>query len=173
MTEATTPNSSNYEELNDTQSKLLKHIKENPGIRYREWLRLTGLVNGVLTYHISSLEKSIQIRVDRNNNSRTTRYYATDIPTEQSNIIGYFRIDATRQIILFILEHNHPRTFNEIVEHTKKSPSTVSWHLKRLKDAGIVSLRYGHQNQQSIQRQMGGLVADGRYRYKESFVIKW
>ena len=36
MTEATTANSSNYEELNDTQSKLLKHIKENPGIRYRE-----------------------------------------------------------------------------------------------------------------------------------------
>jgi len=172
MTEATTANSSNYEELNDIQSKLLKHIKENPGIRYRELLRLTGLVNGVLTYHISSLEKSIQIRVDRNNNSRTTRYYANDIPTEQSNIIGYVRIEATRQIILFILEHNHPCTFNEIVEHTKKSPSTVSWHLKRLKDAGIVSLRYGHQNQQLYTATDEGLVADVLYRYKESFVDK-
>jgi len=35
MTEAATANSSNYEELNDIQIKLLKHIKENPGIRYR------------------------------------------------------------------------------------------------------------------------------------------
>ena len=51
-------------------------------------------------------------------------------------------------------------TFNEIVEHTKKSPSTVSWHLKRLKDAGIVSLRYGHQNQQLYTATDEGLVAD-------------
>jgi predicted transcriptional regulator len=172
MTEATTANSSNYEELNDIQSKLLNYIKENPGIRYRELLRLTGLINGVLTYHISSLEKSIQIRVDRNNNSRTTRYYANDIPIEQSKIIGYVRIDATRQIILFILEHNHPCTFNEIVEHTKKSPSTVSWHLKRLKDAGIVSVRYGHQNQQLYTATDEGLVAEVLYKYKESFVDK-
>ena len=35
MTEATTANSLNYEELNDIQSMLLKYIKENPRIRYR------------------------------------------------------------------------------------------------------------------------------------------
>ena len=44
---------SNYEELNDNQSKLVQYINENPGIRYRELLRLTCLANGVLTYHLS------------------------------------------------------------------------------------------------------------------------
>jgi SpoVK/Ycf46/Vps4 family AAA+-type ATPase len=32
--------------------------------------------------------------------------------------------------------------FNEIVEHLKKASSTTSWHLKRLKEAGIVYVRY-------------------------------
>jgi hypothetical protein len=30
----------------DTRAILLRNIEENPGIRYRELLRLTGLVNG-------------------------------------------------------------------------------------------------------------------------------
>ena len=42
----------------DTKTMLLRHIEENPGIRYRELLRMTGLANGVLTYHLAALEKS-------------------------------------------------------------------------------------------------------------------
>jgi DNA-binding transcriptional ArsR family regulator len=42
---------------------------------------------------------------------------------------------------LFILERDLC-TFNEIIEYTKKAPSTISWHLKRLKDAGIISILY-------------------------------
>jgi DNA-binding transcriptional ArsR family regulator len=30
--------------------------------------------------------------------------------------------------------------FNEIIEYTKKAPSTISWHIKRLKDSGIISV---------------------------------
>ena len=43
-------------EMVDTRATLLKRIEENPGIRYRELLRTTGLVNGVLIYHLSALE---------------------------------------------------------------------------------------------------------------------
>jgi predicted transcriptional regulator len=53
------------QEFSDIPSKLLKYISVHPGIRYRELLRLAGLTNGVLTYHISSLKKSGQITVDR------------------------------------------------------------------------------------------------------------
>ena len=172
MSESTTTIvTKNYGELNDTQSNLLGYIKENPGIRYRELLRLSSLTNGVLAYHLSSLEKSIQVRVHRNNNSKTTRYYPNDIPIEQSNIIGYIRVDAIRQIILFILEHNHPCTFNEIVEYTKKSPSTISWRLKRLKEAGILNVWYSDQCQfyKVVDEE---LVSEVIYKYKESFIDK-
>lgn len=34
-----------------------------------------------------------------------------------------------------------PCRFNDIVIYTKKVPSTVSWHLSRLKDADIIKVR--------------------------------
>src|SRR6266487_3042036 len=85
------------EELCDIESKLLKSINAQPGIRYRELLRLFGLTNGVLTYHISTLEKSGQIIVDRNNKSKTTRYYSNYIPVEESGIIGHVRNNRSEE----------------------------------------------------------------------------
>ena len=127
------------DQLSEVQSKLMKHINAQPGIRYRELLRLSSLSNGVLTYHIANLEKSGRIIADRNNNNKITRYYPNNIPIEETDIIGHIRNNAARQIILFILEHDSC-TFNEIIEYTKKAPSTISWHLKRLRDSGIISV---------------------------------
>jgi predicted transcriptional regulator len=44
------------DQLSDIQNKLIRYINEQPGIRYRELLRLSGLSNGVLTYHIANRE---------------------------------------------------------------------------------------------------------------------
>ena len=161
--------SSNYEELNDIQSELLQYINKNPGIRYRELLRLGNLTNGVLTYHLALLEKSHRIKVDRNRNKKMTRYYHNNIPTEETGIIGYIRHDATSQIILFILE-NDLCSFNEIVEHIKKAPSTISWHLKRLKEAGIISVHYGHYNLYQLTNKE--VVAEVLHKYKQGFIDK-
>jgi predicted transcriptional regulator len=61
----------------ETRDLLMKHIEQTPGIRYRELLRLTGLVNGVLTYHLSALERVNVIKVNRE--SRITRYYLVSV----------------------------------------------------------------------------------------------
>jgi predicted transcriptional regulator len=155
------------EKLEDSiQSKLLKHIDEYPGIRYRELLRLADLVNGVLTYHLSLLERSTQIRVNRSK-AKTTRYYPINITPEESEVIGYIRNEPIRRIISFILEHNIC-TFNEIVDYTNKAPSTISWHLKKLKDAGIISVQYGQYQLYRVTNRE--VVAEILYKYRQSFV---
>jgi predicted transcriptional regulator len=155
-------------ELEDPKDVLLRHINNMPGIRYRELLRFTGLSNGALAYHLSRLEKSSQIRVDRQKEKRTTRYYSIDIPTHESDILRQLRNEVSRQIIKLILEHDLC-TFNEIVEHLNKASSTTSWHLKRLKDAGIISVKHGGEYQM-YQIVSPNLVSDILYKYKESFV---
>ena len=169
-TTTTTTTALNYGDLNDTQrDKLLRYISENPGIRYRELLRLSNFTNGVLAYHLALLEKSDQIQVDRNENKKMTRYYPNNIPITESNIIGHIRQDATRQIISLILE-NDLCTFDEIVVHTKKAASTISWHLKRLKEAGIISVQHGHYHLYHVtDREM---VAEVLHKYKQSFIDK-
>ena len=156
--------------LSEVQGKLMKHINAQPGIRYRELLRLSGLSNGVLTYHIANLEKSGRIIADRSINNKITRYYPNNIPIEETDIIGHIRNNAARQIILFILEHDSC-TFNEIIEYTKKAPSTISWHLKRLRDSGIISVFYNHASrcQQLYKIRDFESITSILSKYKESF----
>jgi DNA-binding transcriptional ArsR family regulator len=156
------------EQDEDTKVLLLRHIEQTPGIRYRELLRLTGLVNGVLTHHLAALEKANVIKVYRE--SRITRYYPVSISDKESAVLKFVRHEPIREILLFILE-NEMCTFDEIVDHTGKAPSTVSSHLKRLKEAGIVSVRYGeyHQLYRVVE---GDLVAEVFSKYTASLVDK-
>src|SRR6266511_1556889 len=147
----------------DSKVLLMNQIEQTPGIRYRELLRLTGLVNGVLTYHLAALEKANVIKVDRE--SRITRYYPVNVSEKESAILKFVRHEPIRQIVLFILEHDMS-TFNEIVNHTGKAPSTVSSHLKRLKDAGIISVRYGEYHLYRLVER--DVVAEVLSKYKAS-----
>ena len=122
-----------------TQDKIVKYVNEIPGIRYRELLRMTGLSNGVLSYHLRLLDNSGRIRINRVNN-RVTRYFSYDVSTHESYVIGLLRQETTRKIILYILEKG-ACGFHDIMIHTKKVPSTISWHLTRLKAANIVKVQ--------------------------------
>jgi DNA-binding transcriptional ArsR family regulator len=152
----------------DTTVLLMNHIEQIPGIRYRELLRLTGLVNGVLTYHLAALERANVIKVNRE--SRMTRYYPVNVSDKESAILKFIRHEPIQQILLFILEHDMC-TFNEIVDHTGKAPSTVSSHLKRLREADIILIRHGeyHQLYRVVERD---LVAEVLSKYTTSFVDK-
>jgi DNA-binding transcriptional ArsR family regulator len=152
----------------DARAILLRSIEENPGIRYRELLRLTGLVNGVLSYHLSALERANVIKVNRE--SRITRYYSLSVSDKESAILKFVRHAPIRQILLFILEQDM-RTFNEIVDHTRKAPSTVSSHLKRLREAGVVLVLHGEYQQlyRVVERD---LIAEVLSKYTASFSDK-
>ena len=129
----------NHRETHSTQDKIVKYVNEIPGIRYRELLRMTGLSNGVLSYHLRLLDNSGKIRVNRVNN-RITRYFSYDVSTHESHIIGLLRQETTRKIILYVLEKG-ACGFQDIMIHTKKVPFTISWHMTRLKVANIVKVR--------------------------------
>jgi DNA-binding transcriptional ArsR family regulator len=152
----------------DTRVLLMKNIEQTPGIRYRELLRLTGLVNGVLSYHLSALERTNLIKVNRE--SRITRYYPVNVSDKESAILKFVRREPIRQILLFILEHDMC-TFNEIVDHTGKAPSTVSSHLKRLRGAGIILIRHGEYHQ-LYRVAEGDLIAEVLSKYTASFIDK-
>jgi predicted transcriptional regulator len=129
-------------EKNDRKKLLLKIINFSPGIRYRELLRLTRLNNGTLSHHLAILEKCSTIKVIRSKNSNITRYYPASTPTEETIILGYLKLKTTKEIITKLLEQKCC-TFNELVAHINKAPSTTSWNLKRLLDAEVIIRRRG------------------------------
>ncbi len=148
---------------------LLNHINRNPGIRYRELLRLSGIGNGVLTYHLLILERKGKIRVHRIRN-KMTRYYLTQIPDKDTKIISSLKNKMTRQLVLFILTHDMC-SFRKIVECNGKAPSTISWYLNRLRDVGIVSIETGERCQLytlADSKEIKKILC----RYKEVFLDK-
>ena len=164
----TCPNQCNIGPI-DLKTLILDHIKRSPGIRYRELLRLSGLTNGALEYHIKILEKTQAIKVDRLH-GRRPKYFPLDMQLEETCIMGQIRNKSSRQIVLFILEHDLC-TFGEILEHMKKAPSTISWHLKRLSESGIISIVHGQELQ--LYRIFNvQLVSDVLSKYKYSFSDK-
>jgi predicted transcriptional regulator len=145
----------------------LKAISKYVGIRYKELARQTGLANGVLTYHLNILEQFGYVNKFRHNN--ITRYYPLNIPNRDLKIIPHLRVYSERDIILFLLGHEFC-TFNEIVEYSRKAPSTVSWHLKRLCEDGILVVHHGEYNLYRINDKK--LVNQMLHKYKESFTDK-
>ena len=155
---------------NSVQDKIVKYVNEIPGIRYRELLRITGISNGVLSYHLNLLENSGKIRVNRVNN-RVTRYFSYDVSPHETYVIGLLRQETSRKIIMYVLEKG-TCGFNDIMIHTKKVPSTISWHLARLKAANIVKVRKQYEfNYYEIG--MDRLILENLLsKYKSSFTEK-
>lgn len=153
--------------LNSSQSNILKAISNNPGIRYRELGRQTGFANGVLTYNLNILEQFGYVNKFRHNN--ITRYYPLGVPSSDLKVISHLRVHSEKKIILFLLDHDFC-TFNEIVKHLRKAPSTISWHLKRLCEDGILVVHHGKYNLYRINDKK--LVSQMLHTYKESFTDK-
>src|SRR5215831_12938972 len=119
---------------------LLKYIKDSPGIRYRELMKATGFPNGVAQYHLKVLEKSKRVKVSRHY-GKTTRYYPLSISAKESRIIEHIRHSTRRKIILFLLQHDRS-LFADIKRNIRRVPSTVSWHLSRLKESGVILISH-------------------------------
>lgn len=121
----------------DRDSQIVDVIENNPGIKFREIMRETGMKNGVLSYHARKLEKNGVVKVERG--PRQTRFYPLGITNEESVLIKNLRQETPRQILLSLLENE--LTFNKIVEKVKKSPSTVSIYLGQLVDDNIIEIK--------------------------------
>jgi len=122
----------------DRSLQLIDIIEKNPGIKFREIMRETGMKNGVLSYHTRKLEKIGVVKVERS--PRQTRFYPLGITTEESTLIRNLRQETPRQILLSLLDEKG-LTFNKIVEKVKKSPSTVSIYLSQLIKNNIVEIK--------------------------------
>jgi predicted transcriptional regulator len=155
---------------NSVQDKIVKCVNEIPGIRYRELLRITGISNGVLSYHLNLLDNSGKIRVNRLNN-RVTRYFSYDVSLHETYVIGLLRQETSRKIIMYILEKG-TCGFNDIIIHTRKVPSTISWHMARLKAVNIVKVRKQYEFNYYEIGMDRLILQDLLSKYKSSFTEK-
>ena len=127
-----------FNTLPKLQQELLVCIDENPGIRYRELLRLIKFPNGVLSYHVNKLEKLDLVNVERK--TRITRFFPRNISNDIMGILGNLRSQTSYEIIKLLYEKG-PISQQEIVKYTRKAASTISWQMKKLVDDNIICIK--------------------------------
>ena len=123
----------------DRTQKLQTLIDDNPGIRFREIMRSSGLKNGVLSYYLKKLEVTGVVKVVRG--PRQVRFYSPDITEEESTIITALRKETPRALLLALIKEDGLE-FSQLVKEVKKSPSTVSLYLSQIVADGLVETKF-------------------------------
>jgi len=120
----------------ETRRNIYNLILGNPGLHEREIARKMGLSLSTLDYHLHYLEKREMVVSKKD--GRYTRYFASfKVGTLDKKIIAILRQKTPRSIILFLLT-NPDSIHKDICRGVKKSPSTISFHLKKMVNAGII-----------------------------------
>jgi predicted transcriptional regulator len=126
----------------DRAEQIIELVNNNPGIRYSEIMRLTGLKNGVLSHHLSKIEQSGKILIERT--PRVARIYPCGMKKEQTLIIKNLRNRTASTILLELISDD--ASFKDLVSKTKKSQGTISLCLKSLCDDGLVERVFNNGN---------------------------
>ena len=118
--------------------QLLHIIEDNPGIKFREIMRSSGLKNGVLSHYLGKLEKNGLVKVMRG--PRQTRFFPPRVTEDESRVIKALRRQTPRGLLLALVKEDGLE-FQELVREVKKSPSTVSLYLSQIVKDGLVETR--------------------------------
>lgn len=119
----------------DRATQIIEVIEKNPGIKFREIMRETGMKNGVLGYYAGKLERDGAVKIDRSPGQ--TRFYPPGVADEDVSLIKNLRQETPRQILASLLQYG-TLSFSELVEKTRKSPATVSLYLAQVSKDNIV-----------------------------------
>ncbi len=115
--------------------KIYETVSKYAGCHFREIERKSELSAGTVKYHLHFLTKHSLITLEKEGNN--LRYFPKEFKPQNKLLMGLLRQESIRRIILFILI-NEGCAQESIIASVKLSPSTVSWHIRKLEDAKII-----------------------------------
>jgi predicted transcriptional regulator len=127
----------NDSDIQSNRLQIYRYIENNPGAHLRKITKELGLAMGDTQYHLSILEKSGRIRSRKINLYR--RYYSASILGEKEELIlAFLRQETAKDILIYLIEHPDS-TQSDLAGFKHYSSPTISWHMSRLIQAGIVN----------------------------------
>lgn len=96
--------------------------------------------------HLFVLQKEGRIKSKKIDRHKHRNYYPMTVINEQHELIlAFLRLDTTRDILIYLIEHAGS-TQSEIANFKNFKAPTIKWHMSRLTEAGIVvCLREGKE----------------------------
>lgn len=126
-----------HKQVLELQSRktLFQLIKKNQGCHFRDLQRKSGLPLSTLRHHLHYLAKNGLLKEEKKGGNN--RYFTQEFSIEQRMLLSLLRQKTIRRILMILMIKKNP-SHKEVVEFTKVSPGTVSWHLKKLDEQHII-----------------------------------
>ncbi|MBI5355054.1 MAG: winged helix-turn-helix transcriptional regulator [Candidatus Aenigmarchaeota archaeon] len=121
----------------ESRRKVFSLIISSPGIHLRDIPGKLSLPLGVVQYHIKFLEDIDAIKAERE--AGYVRFFPSGMGRKERTALSALRNRSRRRILLHLLA-SPGATHEELTLKIGLSPSTVSWHLKKLEESGIITL---------------------------------
>lgn len=121
-----------------TRQRIFEFVKGTPGAYLREVQRTLGLAYGTAEYHLHVLEDAELLRTVADGNLK--RYFVADFSFADRAVLGLLRKRAVRAIMLALLDKGE-LTHQVLAEAAGIKPPTLSYHLPKLEEAGLVVVR--------------------------------
>jgi predicted transcriptional regulator len=125
----------------DMRKLVYDAVRRYPGIHLRNLERQVGTSAALAQYHLKHLVDEGFVEV--HDQGGYTRYYPTSkgksarVTAKDVPILGLLREGPALHIVLVLLDHG-PKTHGELARETKIGKSTLSYHLAKLAEVGIV-----------------------------------
>ena len=121
------------------KDKVLEFVQSHPGAYLRQIGRELNVANGVVQYHLYTLEKERKIK------SRRTGFYKRFYPyllfgEHEQEILEVLSNQTQRDLLLYLI-FNPRANQKELAEFTKIAPSSVHWHMKKLIQSRLVQAK--------------------------------
>ena len=151
----------------ETRKRVYNLVKEHAGCHFRDLERKSNLPASSIKYHLNYLAKYGLIQEEKDGNN--IRYFPKEFNPENKILLGLLRQKSLREILLFILT-NKNCSHSNIVNFTNLSPPTITWHLKKLENKGIISSNINGRNKTYKIIADENEIMSLLITYKESFL---
>jgi len=133
--------------VTESRARIASEVSESPGIHFNELVRELDLAPGQVQYHVRRL--CGEGRVTAESLYGRTHYYPPEFDDWERSALALARRETTRDVLLYLLTEGSARP-NEVTEALDVARSTLSYHVDRLIETGLVEKRRGENNRVTL-----------------------
>jgi predicted transcriptional regulator len=156
------------ENSTDNKQRICDYIRTYPGSHLRKISKDLNIAIGNIQYHLFLLEKGGSIK-SRRINFRKVYYAASILGERHESILAILRQETPRDILLYLIENPHA-TQIEIAARMGFASPTVSWHMSRLIEIGLIA---GHKEGKFVKYEILGDAKDVTTFLKSYYPAIW
>jgi predicted transcriptional regulator len=126
--------SSDQAAVEPMRARILETVDHYPGLHLRELARQLGTSVSLIEYHVPFLHALGHVDIEED--ARFRRVYPATMPTADRQAIATLRDPQRLHIVMILLDG--PLRHAELAKRARLGKSTLSFHLRRLEEAGLV-----------------------------------